>query len=136
MCPKTGQVQTGRTRNSLLLSEEGAGSDRKNRKKPVCVRRRGRFRQEEREIACFCPKKRQVQTRRTGNSLFVSEEEAGSDRKNEKKPVCVRRRGRFRQEEREITCLCPKTGQVQTGRTGKSLFVSEDGAGSDRKNEK
>ncbi|MCM3394551.1 hypothetical protein [Cytobacillus oceanisediminis] len=84
MCPKKRQVQTGRTGNSLFVSEEEASSDKENRKYPVCVRRRGRFRQEEPEIACLCPKKRQVQTGRTGNSLLVSEEEAGSDRKNRK----------------------------------------------------
>ncbi|UQX54975.1 hypothetical protein M5V91_04140 [Cytobacillus pseudoceanisediminis] len=44
--------------------------------------------------------------------------------------------GGLRQERPKIACLCPKKGQVQTGRTRNSLFVSEDGAGSDRKNEK
>ncbi|MGG7619084.1 hypothetical protein [Bacillus coreaensis] len=51
-------------------------------------------------------------------------------------PIVVRIRGRFGQEEREITYCCPNTRSIRTGRTGDYLLLSEYEVDSDRKNGK
>ncbi|SHT35634.1 Uncharacterised protein [Mycobacteroides abscessus subsp. abscessus] len=135
-CPNTRFIRTGRTGDCLLLSEYGVNSDRKNGKLPIVVRIRGRFGQEEREIAYCCPNTWSIRTGRTGNCLLLSEYVVDSDRKNGRLPIVVRIRGSFGQEEREIAYCCPNTGFIRTGRTGDYLLLSEYEGDSDRKNGK
>ncbi|MDM5228569.1 hypothetical protein QUF73_20825 [Cytobacillus sp. NJ13] len=95
VCPNPGQVRTGKAEKGLELSEPGASSDRKARKRPEYVRIKGKFGQERQE-----------------NAQGLSESEANSDRKARKRPGAVQTRGKFGQERQKKARVCPNPGQV------------------------
>ena len=97
-----------------MLSEPGASSDRKARKRPESVRIQGKFGQERQENACCCPNPGQVRTGKAKKGLSLSEPEASSDRKGRKRPEFVRTQGKIGQKSEKKSRVCPNPGLLRS----------------------